>query len=108
MSDREKRIWKYGANLTVRQLAERLVDAEDKLAGKKPERVSLPTYLVKVIVLNAGMTTASQFIECQEEDTSCPHTRECANHMTAGDFRSEDGSKPDLQNDVWHCSKQPE
>lgn len=27
---------------------------------------------------------------------SCPYTRECANHTTAGDFRTEDGRTPNL------------
>jgi hypothetical protein len=44
---------------------------------------------------------------CRIADSQCPYTKECAQHYTAGDFRSEDGMTPDLelQNGVWHCSK---
>lgn len=40
----------------------------------------------------------------------CSYTKECANHRSAGDFRTEDGSTPDLlrTNSSWKCSKQPE
>lgn len=42
--------------------------------------------------------------ECYE---SCPLSRECANHTTAGDFRSEDGMTPDLKwNGQWLCTKE--
>lgn len=34
------------------------------------------------------------YINCLEEN--CPFWRECANHITAGDFRSEDGITPKL------------
>lgn len=30
------------------------------------------------------------------EDKQCPQKKECANHVTAGDFRSEDGFTPNL------------
>jgi len=33
-------------------------------------------------------------VECCEEN--CPFLRECANHRTAGDFRTEDGVRPRL------------
>lgn len=44
------------------------------------------------------------FPECQESD--CSLKRQCANHCTAGDFRSEDGWKPDLQkiDGEWFCN----
>ena len=40
---------------------------------------------------------------CLEKD--CPWKRVCANHDTAGDFRSEDGVTPklSLRNSVLHC-----
>ncbi len=36
----------------------------------------------------------TQGIGCKEE--KCPFRKECANHVTAGDFRSEDGIAPNL------------
>jgi hypothetical protein len=36
----------------------------------------------------------SGYIECKEK---CPYDRTCANHYTAGDFRSEDGFSPLLE-----------
>lgn len=38
----------------------------------------------------------THFICCHAEASECPHTRECANHATAGDFRSEGGPTPKL------------
>ena len=40
---------------------------------------------------------------CLEKE--CPWKRVCANHYTAGDFRSEDGSRPllSLRNGEVHC-----
>jgi len=37
--------------------------------------------------------------------TDCQHRKECANHVTAGDFRSEDGFTPRLteQNGEYFC-----
>lgn len=32
-------------------------------------------------------------------DNGCPYKRECANHRTAGDYRSEGGFTPDLFED---------
>ena len=42
-------------------------------------------------------------IICLQKD--CPWNRECANHETAGDFRSEGGSRPLLKllNGELHC-----
>ena len=42
---------------------------------------------------------------CEEE---CHLSRECANHTTAGDFRSEDGMTPDLiqRDGQWLCTKE--
>jgi hypothetical protein len=42
-------------------------------------------------------------IDCLED--SCPFMRECANHTTAGDYRSEDGFTPDLHREggVFFC-----
>jgi hypothetical protein len=37
---------------------------------------------------------SSGYIECQED---CPFDRVCANHSSAGDFRSEDGASPALE-----------
>lgn len=50
---------------------------------------------------------SNPIIECQEPDSSCPYTRDCANHRTAGDFRTEGGWSPDLQYFFgdWLCSK---
>jgi len=47
-----------------------------------------------------------EFPECQEE--SCMHKRECANHKTAGDFRSEGGMTPHLSfvDGEWFCEKE--
>lgn len=44
---------------------------------------------------------------CYEE--TCPHKRECANHLTAGDFRTDDGATPQLKkvNDIWVCTQTP-
>lgn len=44
-------------------------------------------------------------IMCEADD--CQQERECANHCTAGDFRSEDGMTPDLAliSNNWHCTK---
>lgn len=43
------------------------------------------------------------------ESTDCPHFGECANHSSAGDFRTEDGRTPDLHltSEGWKCSQQP-
>jgi len=32
--------------------------------------------------------------ECLAQDTQCPYTSECTNHMSAGDFRMEWGMQP--------------
>lgn len=42
-------------------------------------------------------------IDCLDE--KCPFRKECANHRTAGDFRSEDGFTPDIfeENNVFFC-----
>jgi hypothetical protein len=42
-------------------------------------------------------------------EADCPYSRDCANHTTAGDYRTEDGLTPDLhlELDGWKCSKQP-
>lgn len=47
-------------------------------------------------------------LECQEQD--CPFNRECANHCTAGDFRTEDGLVPDIRkiNDKYCCDRNPQ
>lgn len=46
-------------------------------------------------------------LECFEED--CIFKHECANHVTAGDFRTEDGLVPDISlvEGVYHCSRDP-
>lgn len=36
----------------------------------------------------------NEYGEC--ESRTCPFARECAQHRTAGDFRSEDGFSPDI------------
>jgi len=47
-----------------------------------------------------------KFPECQ---ATCPYSSECANHVTAGDFRTEGGDTPDLTKieEDWWCSKAP-
>ena len=53
------------------------------------------------------VTVFTRYPACEDK---CSHSRECANHTTAGDFRSEDGLVPDLRQvapDCWRCSKQP-
>ncbi|MHC4188431.1 MAG: hypothetical protein ACYSUB_01980 [Planctomycetota bacterium] len=42
-------------------------------------------------------------------DEKCLHSRECANHTSAGDFRTEDGSTPNLTktDEEWVCTKLP-
>ena len=42
-------------------------------------------------------------------DERCKHKRECANHTTAGDFRSEGGDTPDLvkTGKGWRCNREP-
>jgi len=44
------------------------------------------------------------------EDEGCPERHECANHCTAGDYRTEDGLTPDLRytEKSWECSQKPE
>jgi len=38
------------------------------------------------------------------EDKECPYNRECANHATAGDFRSEGGFSPEFRIDNRYAS----
>jgi len=47
-----------------------------------------------------------KYSACQVE---CPFASECANHTSAGDYRTEDGLTPDLHKvgDHWECSQQP-
>jgi hypothetical protein len=42
-------------------------------------------------------------------DESCPHAGSCANHDTAGNFRTEDGLTPNLTKilGVWMCDQNP-
>jgi len=51
------------------------------------------------------VTIYTRFPACKSED--CPHKRDCANHDTAGDYRTEDGMRPDLRQvgDHWECSQ---
>ena len=60
-------------------------------------------YLIKVSPYDGGSP------ECLEEHTSCEYVKNCANHCTAGDYRSQDGDTPDLlkTGDEWFCSKKP-
>jgi hypothetical protein len=54
---------------------------------------------VDVEVLTTGL------IVCKSRD--CRYKRECANHTTAGDFRTEDGFTPRMcegENDKWLCT----
>ncbi len=46
-------------------------------------------------------------LECFEED--CPYIRYCANHVTAEDYRVEDGLVPNITGDGldWHCDQDP-
>jgi hypothetical protein len=50
-----------------------------------------------------------RFPLCKAPDAQCVSTRECANHETAGDFRTEDGLTPDLRQvgGAWECSGNP-
>ena len=44
--------------------------------------------------------------ECHSKD--CMYSRDCANHYTAGDFRSEDGLYPILKlwpDKKWYCNQ---
>ena len=46
---------------------------------------------------------------CCEDD--CHHQKTCTNHKSAGDFRSEDGLVPDLEQispGLWICSQNPQ
>lgn len=54
---------------------------------------------IKTEVLTTGL------IVCKSRD--CRYKRECANHTTAGDFRTEDGFTPRMcqdENDNWLCT----
>ncbi len=50
-----------------------------------------------------------RFPLCKASDSQCVSTEECANHETAGDFRTEDGLTPDLRQvgEGWECSGNP-
>ena len=39
----------------------------------------------------------------------CPYRKDCANHTSAGDYRFEEGLKPDLRkiDGEWSCSMSP-
>ena len=37
------------------------------------------------------------YINCLEDECNCSLTRDCANHTTAGDFRTEDGGSPAIK-----------
>lgn len=66
-----------------------------------------PKHKVEVALIGIN----KHFPECQEQYLDCRFTRDCANHRTAGDFRTEDGLTPDLSKDSnnnWMCSKCPE
>lgn len=65
----------------------------------KRRRRELPMFVVDI-----NPATELSYLECRSE---CPLDRECANHTTAGDFRSEDGFTPNLKkvNGVWMCSQ---
>lgn len=49
-----------------------------------------------------------EYPACLADD--CPHHKECANHTSAGDFRSLDGDTPALalKEAEWLCTKCPE
>jgi len=49
-----------------------------------------------------------EYPACLADD--CPHHKECANHTSAGDFRSLDGDTPALAmvGSKWLCTKCPE
>lgn len=82
----------YLVQLTKGELILALKD-EIKLQ-KEPKRFPIP-----VEIYSGGG------IGCKADD--CQQERECANHFTAGDFRSEDGMTPDLAvtTDAWYCTK---
>lgn len=52
---------------------------------------------INVIISTAGG------VSCEEQ--KCRFRKECANHSTAGDFRTEDGFSPELfeENGVFYC-----
>lgn len=60
------------------------------------------------MIVKVKLFLETSFPECQ--DNLCPHRKECANHCTAGDFRVEGGSTPDLNqmpDGSWECSQKP-
>jgi hypothetical protein len=60
------------------------------------------------VLHRVAVTVYSQYPAC--EDVHCLFRKQCANHTTAGDFRSEDGLTPDLkeiENGEWWCSQNP-
>ncbi len=59
----------------------------------------------KIKQWNSDLYISSGMI-CDDDD--CPHNRECANHSSAGDFRTEGGMSPDIKkfNGQLCCTKQ--
>jgi hypothetical protein len=56
------------------------------------------------VAINLG-GVGTLYLNCHEEN--CPHTRECALHITAGEFRSEGGMTPFIRpkDGSFQCSK---
>jgi|694.fasta_scaffold04876_22 hypothetical protein len=74
----------------AKSIASEMLDKIENKVNKAPHQIS-----VKVYDLGG--------IDCLEG--SCPFKKECANHETAGDFRSEDGFTPELykEGEVFFC-----
>ena len=61
----------------------------------------------KIMLHNVNVQLQNIFPVCQE---SCSHSRSCANHQTANEFRGAQGATPDLRQVVegsWRCHKHP-
>lgn len=76
----------------------------DKAKGVLDELVSL-TVEDRVLVKNLNAGSSTPHLDCGED--SCLFVKTCAQHSSAGDFRSEGGMTPDLAwvNNQWYCSK---
>lgn len=64
-------------------------------------RTDLPAMAIKPL-----SETQVSVLECKE---TCPYDRECANHESAGDFRTDDGLVPTLTKveGGYHCDRNP-
>lgn len=85
-----------------------LQDLDDliKRASERRERLKredLEKTAIYPIQTSTGQTSSTPI--CLEQ--TCPWKKDCAQHDTSGDFRSEDGMTPNLacRNGQWFCSK---